>query len=448
MEVIQPLFVEGYADQLSYRAGEMVHFHVSTSAEAYSLEVARVGAEREVVWQRDEVAGAAHPVPEDASAHGCGWPVSCELEVPTEWRSGYYEVVFRAEDGGGKFSQRGRRTAESRGFFIVRPSGPTDAKILLQLATNTYAAYNNWGGYSLYSFHGRGGVQGHRVSFDRPMAGQFDRWERDFVEWVEAQGYAIDYCANSDLEFYPELLENYRLVLSVGHDEYWSGPMRDHLEAFIGKGGNAAFFSGNSVCWQVRSEDEGRALLCWKQWYNMDEAFAAGDYGRLTTLWSHYLVDRPENELTGVGFLYGGYHLSHGQHMDGSGAFAVHRPEHWVFAGTELAQGDSFGGEHTVVGYECDGCEYVLEDGLPMPKGSYGTPADFTILCTAPARWHPDDSAWYERWEHGREGAAVMGVYSRGGTVFTAGTTDWPHGLKGDEKVAQITRNVLDRLSR
>ena len=149
-----------------------------------------------------------------------------------------------------------------------------------------------------------------------------------------------------------------------------------------------------------------------------------------------------------MGFLHGGYHLSHGQYMDGSGAFAVHRPEHWVFAGTGLQRGDSFGGEHTVVGYECDGCEFTLEEGLPVPTGTDGTPRDFTILCTAPARWHPNDSWWYERWEKGREGAAVMGLYTRGGTVFTAGTTDWSHGLKEDAAVARITRNVLDRLSR
>ena len=320
------MFVEGYTDQLSYRAGGTVRFHVSTSAEAYSLEVARIGAAREVVWHQDSLPGAKHPVPEDASSHGCRWPVSHSMEVPAHWRSGYYEFVLRAGDHGGEFVRRGRRTAESRGFFIVRPSAPSEARILLQLSTNTYAAYNNWGGYSLYAYHGRGGLQGHRVSFDRPMAGLFDRWERDFVEWAEAAGYALDYCANSDLEQHPELLDDYRLVLSVGHDEYWSGPMRDHLEAFIAAGGNAAFFSGNSVCWQVRSEDEGRALVCWKQQFNMDPAWAAGDYANLSTLWSHHLVGRPENELTGVGFLYGGYHLSHGQYMDGSGAFTVHRP--------------------------------------------------------------------------------------------------------------------------
>ncbi len=446
MESAVSLFIEGYTDQLSYRPGDRLCFKVSSSAESYAIEIARLGAGRELVWQRDGIVAGVHPVPENASSHGCAWPVSCELDIPVDWSSGYYEVVFKAADGGGKFSQRGRRTAESRGFFIVRPAGPSDAKILLQLATNSYAAYNNWGGYSLYSYHGRGGVQGHRVSFDRPMEGFFERWEQDFVAWIEGEGYAVDYCANSDLESHPELLDNYRLVLSVGHDEYWSAPMRDHLEAFIAGGGNVAFFSGNSVCWQVRSEDEGRALLCWKQWYNMDEAYAAGEYGRLSTLWSHHLVNRPENQLTGVGFLYGGYHLSHGQYMEGSGAFEVHRPEHWVFAGTGLAQGDHFGAEHTIVGYECDGCEFAIEDGVPVPKGTYGTPENFLILCTAPARWHPDDSVWYERWEHGREGAAVMGLYTRGGTVFTAGTTDWSHGLKGDEHVAQMTRNVLDRL--
>jgi hypothetical protein len=46
-------------------------------------------------------------------------------------------------------------------------------------------------------------------------------------------------------------------------------------------------------------------------------------------------------------------------------------------------------------------------------------------LATAPARWHPDDCEWYERWEKGRTGHAVFGTYTRGGTVVTVGTTDW-----------------------
>jgi hypothetical protein len=135
--------------------------------------------------------------------------------------------------------------------------------------------------------------------------------------------------------------------------------------------------------------------------------------------------------------------------MDGSGAFQVQRPEHWLFEGTRLNAGDAFGGKDTIVGYECDGCEYVMKDGKPVPTHRDGTPQEFEILALAPARWHPDDCEWYERWEKGRLGAAVLGTYRKGGTVVTVGTTDWSHGLRGrDPIVERITRNVLDRLSR
>jgi len=42
-----------------------------------------------------------------------------------------------------------------------------------------------------------------------------------------------------------------------------------------------------------------------------------------------------------------------------------------------------------------------------------------------------------------------MGLYTRGGTVFNSGTTDWAYGLAGhDPVITQITRNLLDALSR
>jgi hypothetical protein len=288
------------------------------------------------------------------------------------------------------------------------------------------------------------------VSFQRPPGSQFSSWEQAFVEWAESHGYVLEYAANSDLESHPEILKAYKLVLSVGHDEYWSTPMRDHLEKFIGDGGNVAFFSGNTCCWQVRSEDNGSALTCWKQNVQQDPVFVArGSQATLSSLWGHHLVQRPENQLTGVGFLWGGYHKSHGQLMDASGAFNVHRPTHWVFEGTSLKTGDSFGAKDTIVGYECDGCELEWQEGLPKPTHRDGTPANFEVLATAPAQWHPDDCEWYERWQPGRKGHAVLGTYTRGGTVFTCGSTDWSHGLRGrDPMVERITRNVLDRLGK
>lgn len=435
--------VQGYADRLSYKPGEEVSLQVSSESPSFRVEVAREGAKREVVWTKEDCPGTAHPTPKDASARGCHWPSAVRFPVLDDWRSGYYSVKLTPLPASGPGSEC---------FFVVLPKEPgRKSKILLQLSTNTYNAYNNWGGYSLYAYNGRDKAQGRRVSFDRPPSSQFRNWELPFVAWAETNGWILDFAVNSDLEFRPEMLDAYRLVLSVGHDEYWSAPMRDHLEAYIAKGGNAAFFSGNSVCWQVRSEDNGRALACWKQSFGDDPVYQTEDHRLLTSLWSHHLVNRPENRLTGVGFLFGGYHKSHGQFMEGSGAFQVHRPEHWLFAKTNIKEGESFGGKDTIVGYECDGCEMEWKEGRPVPTHRDGTPESFVILATAPARWHPDDSEWYERWEKGRTGAAVVGTYTSpgGGTVVTVGTTDWAHGLKGgDPVVGQITSNVLNRLGR
>jgi hypothetical protein len=454
-------FIEAYTDQLSYQAGGRVALHVSTSAAKYSVEVTRVGATLQQVFTRDGLMGANHPVPDDAPSGGCRWPVALQVPVGEAWPSGYYQVILRTEE---KDGQR----AQGEAFFVVRPARSARAsKILLQLCTNTYNAYNRWGGSSLY-----GGPKGvvRRVSFDRPYIGfrpddSFTRrysgwhnWEKPFVEWAEAAGYSIDFAVNSDLEFRPEILKGYRLVLSVGHDEYWSAPMRDHLEAFIGKGGNVAFFSGNTCFWQVRSEKDGRALVSWKADFDQDPVYKSDDQRLLSGMWSNVLVKRPENQLTGVSFTYGGYHRFF--EIGGDGCYTVHRPDHWIFAATGLKRGDQLGLKDKVVGYECDGSQLTLQDDLPVPTYRDGTPQTFQILASALAGLsskHDQSLQWASEALYGKgtkrrleqPGAAVLGCYTRGGTVFTTGCTEWVRGLRGrDPVVERITRNVLDRLSR
>jgi hypothetical protein len=453
--------IEGYTGRLSYQAGDEIGFHISTSAKKYALEIIRVGACREVVWTRKGLRGTRHVIPANASSHGCKWPAAFTLEVPKTWPSGYYRVLLRG-DGDGASAPRGEM------FFVIRAARPgRDARILLQLTTNTYNAYNNWGGTSLY---GGPRGQGTRVSFDRPYAGflpgdkfttkysGWRNWEQPFVQWAERAGYAIDFAVNSDLEFHPEILKHYRLVLSVGHDEYWSSGMRDSLEAFIANGGNVAFFSGNTAFWQVRSESKGRALVSWKQNFTKDPVYTSQDHKRLTGMWSNRLVQRPENSLTGVSFAYAGYHrfFEHG----GDGCYTIHRPDHWIFAGTGLKRGDKLGGKCKIVGYECDGCQFKLEKGLPVPTCRDGTPKSFVILGTAPAGLSTkfDQSLlWVSEGLYGKGtsrrvkpiGAAVLGCYVRGGTVVTTGCTEWVRGLAGrDRQVERITRNVLERLAK
>ena len=119
---IRPLYIDGYTDQLSYAPKEEIAFNVSTSAGQYALEIARIGATREVVFNESGIPGQAQPIPINASSHGCGWNPTFKLEVPENWKSGYYEAILRASDGGGDTIYRNHRTAESSLFFIVSRS--------------------------------------------------------------------------------------------------------------------------------------------------------------------------------------------------------------------------------------------------------------------------------------------------------------------------------------
>jgi len=489
--------------------GDEVGLHLSsTEGRPVTIEVARIGMARTVVFAEAGVEVGDHATPPEAATVGCGWPAARQLRVEESWASGYYEVTLTIDVDG--------RPRTEHAFFVVRPEvGRPTAPMLLVLSTNTWHAYNDFGGTNLYSgatqvalrrpmargyLHKPPGA-GRRVTSVHPPDPQiaahvgylrlnhlsawagsagWPDWELPFVEWAEQQGYAFDVAANADLEDHPELLAGYRLLLSVGHDEYWSGPMRDCVEGFIADGGNVAFFSGNTSFWQVRLEapagdgpGPATVMVGYKGHFRHDPVYETDRMGQLTSMWSDHLLGRPENQMTGVSFSRGGYHRIGKRVTAGLGGYTVHRADHWIFEGTGLDYGDVLGAGAVVVGYECDGCDFTYRDGLPHPTCTDGTPEGFTILGTAPAApftretsarppkphelseaefiaWRLYDSREAEAVERVLHGHAVLGTYTSpaGGTVITSGSTDWAHGLAGrDPQVERITRNILDRLT-
>lgn len=492
------LYIEGYTNGLSFVAGEKVDFHVSTSAKSYSINIARSGLNHEQVWEKSGIAGQKYPIPELAWEKGAQWPVSLSLKLPSNWKSGYYIVTFTAEGPSGE-------KQESDHFFVVRSGNEGKRnKALFVIPTATYHAYNIWGGHNLYD-------GGHVVSVLRPfMPGlitkpdmqearladtgtpndgyipdffsymekhNFPMWvgaagwasyEHLFIQWAEKEGYQFDYATSEDLELRPEILDHYNLMISVGHDEYWSWNMRDAVENRIEKGLNVAWFVGNSVYWQVRYEDNGNTMVCYKYEAEKDPYFGTDKQHLMTSLWSDRRIGRPENSLLGLSFNYAGYTRIAGATPQSAAGYQVYRADHWVFENTNLRWGDQLGNEDRIVSYEVDGLLYTIDDqGYPVPTGSDGTPKDATILAMAPASlWDKNTPSFAlgaipdaevaamaitgdkDNWQRFTRGMAAMVVFNKGkGTVFNAGTTDWVWGLKGEDKqVEQVTRNVLKRL--
>jgi hypothetical protein len=467
--------IQGYPGRPSLRAGEKLRLHVSTDNphRRFRVDLYRQGETLVKMGSLDGQTG--HNFARLSHHEGWGWP-GYDFQIPGDWPTGaYIAVLVETDEQGKQINIVNEVTADgrdARALFVVKSSAPGhNTRILYKLSLTTYHAYNYSGGGNLYtgkwftdpatkkrvnkvSMHrpggGTGGViphfdTGHNLpsSFDPYDEGSprqtFAHWDVPFIEWLEKNSYRVDYCTDLDLHEESNLLAPYHLLLSVGHDEYWSEQMRTRVEAFIRQGGNVAFFSGNT---------------CWRHIEFCD--FVKGADGELhPTAFTRdfkWWKRSPENSLTGVSYRNAGGWWTGERDPVG---YTVQNAGHWVYEGTGLRNGDVFGADERLVGYECDGALFTRDNqGFPVPTGEDGTPSDFVVLGIG-ALADPDaDTSLDKKWQvEARENqnqaprAATLGLYTRRGIVFTAATTDWTRVLTINQHVDRITRNVLNRLS-
>jgi len=412
-----------YPSKVSVLPGESLDFHISNGYGAkYTLSIYREGATPTLMGTIPNVSTINYSCT-GGYDKGCNWPVGATFTVPKDWPSGIYTVYIPRQGGGNPMKT----------MFFVRAPKPT-ARILFLSSVNTFHAYNDFGGGSLYGFGDT--VKSQKVSFNRPYAngtGLYDRWESHFVTWSAAAGYKMDYAATYDLEFQPQLLNGYDLVIIAGHSEYWTWDMRQRLSRFIADGGRFMNLSGNTMWWQVRFEDNGRTMIGYKDWKKDPQKSA-----ELSTdvNWDRPIFDSSFT-ITGLHWPYGGYPGG-----TGDGYYAINA-NHWIYQGTGLKEDELFGKGKTVDtsihDKESDGLAFnCAANGSTIlgPVAGTGTPANFTILGLTRV---------YSK-QRKLDGVAMMGLYttSAGGAAFSAGTTGWVLGLD-QPAVDRITRNVMDR---
>jgi hypothetical protein len=503
------LEIWGYTDRVSYSAGDEIVLHVHTTAPVYDVRIERDGAEPQPVFKALDQPGTPQQTPQDAYAKGCGWQESLRLSVPEDWKSGGYRVEFACQKDGI------RRVTHH--WFAIRPApGPRTGKILLIAATGTWLAYNDWGGANHYEGETIPNGFSPTLSTQRPWArGQiwlpagapripltenvpmgwvprypniewayaqgyskycaaagWGSFERHFMIWAEGEGYAVDLVTQHDLHESGDWLGGYSAAVIVGHDEYWSAPARDHLDAWVDAGGHLARFAGNYI-WQTRISEDGRTQTCYKYAApEQDEVMGTDREHLLTAAWDHPATGRPGALTMGASGMRGCYSRMGGWRPRASGGYTVYRQKSWVFEGTDLYYGDVFGAEAQITGFEVDGLDYQVRYGKPYPTGADGVGEDqVTILAMSVAGFFEEDhgnpgtnlyagdgdakfaaETLYgdhspENMEKVEGGCGTMVLYHRGqGEIFNAGAVEWVNGLRCAEPFTEkITRNVLDR---
>ncbi len=272
--------IVGFSTEISVNRGETVDFKIHTDASQYRIDIYRLGfyrgagARKVASISPSAVLPQIQPACLSDSSTGlvdCGnWAVSASWSVPAEAVSGvYFAKLTRADTGGA-----------SHIFFVVRDdAGRSD--ILFQTSDTTWQAYNRYGGGSLYVAPSMPFNRAYKVSYNRPFTTRnySSSWvlghEYPMIRWLEANGYDVSYFTGVDSDRRGELIRNHKVFLSVGHDEYWSGPQRKAVEAARDAGVHLGFFSSNEIYWKIRWEPSidatktpHRTMVCYKESVN------------------------------------------------------------------------------------------------------------------------------------------------------------------------------------
>jgi hypothetical protein len=418
----EPPLISGYVDRVSVAPGDTLGLYVSTTASTFDLAVSRMGwyggQGGRLLHSAYGLPGLDQPIPPPDPATGLvavNWQLSYSIPIGRDWPSGIYLVRLLAN------------TADldvGYAVFVVRDDAQA-ADYVYKVAVNTYQAYNNWGGKSLYPYNSVGGPA-VKVSFDRPYdqwdgAGAFFDWDFPMIRWLEREGYNVSYVADTDAHADTRYLAGRRVLISAGHDEYWSKEMRDSWEAARDQGYALAFFGGNAVYWQVRYEPSASGganpvLVCYK---DADRDPLRGvDDSRVTVRWRSPPVNRPENALLGV--------MSEGViSWGGDFPYVVADASHWLYEGTGAVPGQAWS---RIIGYEYD---RVYDNGA--------TPPALAVLSNSPLVNVQNTAS-----------VANAAYHQQGGMVFAAGTVDWAWALddvrvpdRVDPRIQRMTANVL-----
>ena len=294
--------IQGFSTDVSYNVGEKAQFKVLTNASAYRIDIYRTGyygglGARLVTTVRPIVALPQRqpPCKEDWSVrlYDCGtWGVSAAWNIPADAVSGVYMARLVREDPGGptwrndnaadapaarpapvphaygalgmgKLRNPLKEPRASQIMFVVRDDA-SKSDIVVQTSDEAWAAYNPYGLGSSYG--GRtanevGGTRAYKVSLNRVNVNRGDNATNNFfhaeyalARFLERNGYDVTYQGGIDGDRHGALLKNHKMYISVGHDEYWSGPQRKNVEAARDAGVNLVFMSGNDVFWKTRYE--------------------------------------------------------------------------------------------------------------------------------------------------------------------------------------------------
>jgi len=436
--------VLAYLSRQSVRHGGAVDLFVSAPGPV-DIRVAPLFDAAGPVFKRSGVSppAAADPAP-DAFATGFQWPVAASITVGEDWPSGPYAVQITCG------------TDQFHCFLLVRTRAEERARNLVVVNTNTWQAYNGFGGSSFYRYGTDVETQfgspdkprkgSKTLSFQRPdytidadirraleLLPTLDPLEissgrstkagtRNPVEhlllseifvwtWLRSVGVGFDLVTDHDLDGW-RIPRSYKNVILACHPEYWSADMFQNLCDWMRAGGNLISLAGNVIHRRIMFKGSATALRLVKHrvppWGFMWSSFKGGPEG-------FPAIDAIRGDTVPAQIIGSRYNANG---LNTYAPYQVTKPDHWAFKGLGVAAGAVFGERNFhgggACGYEtdasCIGEDPVIAKGMNPNAG----------------------------------GGDIMAHAIGKSRIFSVGSVSFCGSLHHDPIVAGMTRNVLD----
>ena len=255
--IAQPsVLIDGYTDKASYRAGETVTFFLnavgtgSGGVGSLCLRAPNGATITPCINGIDMAQQSISSSNTEPWKNGFGYSASSVTwTVPSSLQSGHY-ILYGPGTSPPGFE-----------IPIIIKGDKSTANIVVVCPTNTINAYTNSGGKSLYDYNSSNGIQATTVSFLRPqdytqglMTG-FLKWFYNTYPSASHPSANVNVISDLDMDDYTEI-ENAKVLIVIGHSEYWSREARMNFDKFVDAGKDAIILSGNSFWWQVQYIDD------------------------------------------------------------------------------------------------------------------------------------------------------------------------------------------------
>jgi hypothetical protein len=401
----------GYSDSMSYIVGASIKFKISCPATDFYLEAIRVGYYEEGQGKRIFTSKKTRCL-DQSKRDSRYWKANLEIST-SSFPHGMYLFVIRDSD---KYSSY---------IPIILREKVAKAKAVFSVPTMTMQAYNSWTGADTYGgpdgFESRLRVVDFRKPFDEGNgAGKYLRYVHPLIVYIEELGLDVSYVADTDLHFDKKILSNKQVLITAGHDEYWTMQERETVIQARKRGLNTVFFGANAGYWNtrlLRSNPDSHVVM---EIYKSAEE----DPNKENPTIKFRDLGKPEPELTGLEY----------KCFPARGNLELKQPQSFVFQGvTDFENLDLEG----LVGPEVDS---LLSNSSTL--GTVINLAEARVRC---------GTKWYAP-RFGQMNMILVTSDGSAGGNFSTGTMGWvTKGLSASEKsdiggfTRVVSKNVLEK---